>query len=349
MSKKKKVRSRVRKAVDLFAGCGGLTLGLKRAGFKVYAAVEIDAVASATYSKNHPDVLLKTDDIRAISPKRLRLELGLRLGELDLLAGCPPCQGFSSLRTRNGASRNRDSRNYLVRDMLRFVEAFRPKAVMLENVPHLIRHEVFFDFCARLEQLGYLINFDVKDAAKYGVPQRRKRLVLLAGRNFRIEFAKESKRRKTVRAAIGSLGKPGAGKDILHNLPEQRRSNRVLNLIRDIPKNGGSRSDLPKSRQLACHRKSDGFKDVYGRMAWDDVSPTITGGCFNPSKGRYLHPKENRNITMREAALLQSFPRNYKFDLAGGKTGVALMIGNALPPEFVRRQAQQVIEALPSS
>jgi DNA (cytosine-5)-methyltransferase 1 len=127
------------------------------------------------------------------------------------------------------------------------------------------------------------------------------------------------------------------------------RSKRVADLIRDIPKDGGSRGDLPKKRQLACHKKSDGFRDVYGRMAWDKVSPTITGGCFNPSKGRFLHPVKNRTITMREAALLQSFPRSYKFNSDIGTQAIALMIGNALPPEFIRRHALAIVEALPQS
>ena len=133
----------------------------------------------------------------------------------------------------------------------------------------------------------------------------------------------------------------------IHDIPELRRSQKVAALIRDIPKNGGSRSDLPRSRQLACHKKSDGFKDIYGRMAWDKVAPTITGGCFNPSKGRFLHPVENRAITMREAALLQGFPRRYIFDTKSGKQRIALMIGNALPPEFIRRHALAVAQALP--
>lgn len=117
-------------------------------------------------------------------------------------------------------------------------------------------------------------------------------------------------------------------------------------MIRDIPKDGGSRTDLPRDRQLDCHKDCDGFRDIYGRMAWDKVAPTITGGCFNPSKGRFLHPEQNRAITLREAALLQTFPRRYHFDLSSGKEAAALMIGNALPPEFIRRQANQVRKAI---
>lgn len=335
-------------AIDLFSGCGGLTLGLKQAGFNVVGAVEIDKQAAETFEANHPDVLLKICDIRNLSARGLRHELKLHLGQLDLLAGCPPCQGFSLLRTRNGANRNRDGRNNLVREMLRFTRAFRPKTIMMENVPGLIRHKPFFDLCDALRRLGYEITFDVKDAASYGVPQRRRRLIMLAGRGFEIGFPEGAKTIRTVRDAIAGLPKAGFSNDTLHDFPELRRSDKVAALIRDIPKNGGSRGDLPRSRQLACHTRSDGFKDIYGRMAWDKVAPTITGGCFNPSKGRFLHPEENRAITLREAALLQGFPRSYFFDVKTGKQRIALMIGNALPPEFIRRHALAIMDELKS-
>jgi DNA (cytosine-5)-methyltransferase 1 len=333
-------------AIDLFSGCGGLSLGLAQAGFDVLGAVEIEPIAVKTYKANHRGVLVKSTDIRKLSATGLRRELKLRRGELDLLAGCPPCQGFSSLRTRNGANKNRDLRNDLVHEMVRFARAFRPKAIMMENVPRLIRYKPFKDLCEKLGKLGYRLNFGIKDAARFGVPQRRRRLILLAGRDFDIHFAPERLRFRTVRGAISRMAQPGRSRDALHNIPERKRAKRVRQLIRDIPKNGGSRGDLPKSRQLDCHKKSDGFNDIYGRMAWDDVAPTITSGCFNPSKGRFLHPEKNRAITMREAALLQGFPRDYKFDLSAGKEAVALMIGNALPPEFIRRHASEIRSAL---
>src|SRR5947209_1620378 len=152
------------RAIDLFSGCGGLTLGLKQAGFDVLCAVELDAAAVRTYRANHRDVLVKHMDIRELSAAGLRRELGLFPGELDLLAGCPPCQGFSVLRTRNGANRNRDTRNELIKDMLRFARAFRPKTLMMENVPKLKEHKLFADFCRKLRELGYKVAFEVKDA-----------------------------------------------------------------------------------------------------------------------------------------------------------------------------------------
>lgn len=333
-------------AIDLFSGCGGLTLGLKQAGFMVSGAVEIDAAASATYAKNHPDVTLKQMDIRKVSPKKFMKELGLRQGQLDLLAGCPPCQGFSSLRTHNGAKRNRDVRNDLVGEVLRFARAFRPKTIMIENVPKLADYKPFKELCTKLEKMGYSVCSEIKNAALYGVPQRRRRLIMLASRGSEIKFAEVAKKRRTVRQTISALTPPRKSRDILHAMAEDRRSEKIRRLIRDIPKNGGSRTDLPDSRQLKCHKKSNGFKDIYGRMAWDDVAPTITSGCFNPSKGRFLHPEKNRAITMREAALLQSFPRGYFFDPSLGKTAIALMIGNALPPEFIRRHAIEIKAAL---
>ncbi len=334
------------RAIDLFSGCGGLTLGLREAGFDVVGAVEIDPAAVKTYKANHPNVHVEQVDIRKLSATGLRRALKMRRGELDLLAGCPPCQGFSALRTRNGANRNRDARNNLVHEMLRFARAFRPKAVMMENVPGLVGRKPFDDLCAGLRQLGYRVMFAVKDAAQFGVPQRRRRLILLAGLGFDIQFATETRRVRTVRGAIGRLARPGRSRDALHNLPEKERTARIQRLIRDVPKDGGSRADLPRSRQLQCHIRCNGFKDIYGRMAWTKVAPTITSGCFNPSKGRFLHPEEDRAITMREAALLQSFPRNYMFDLSAGKEAVALMIGNALPPEFIRRHALEICCAL---
>src|SRR5262245_5633179 len=144
--KKASPKSR-RSAVDLFSGCGGLTLGLKQAGFDVLSAVEIDPVAVEVYEANHPNVVVKCADIRKLSATALRRELKLRPGELDLLAGCPPCQGFSALRTRNGANRNRDARNNLVHEMLRFARAFRPKALMMENVPMLMHRAPFKALC----------------------------------------------------------------------------------------------------------------------------------------------------------------------------------------------------------
>lgn len=335
-------------AIDLFAGCGGLTEGLKMADFKVIGAIENDAKAAATYRLNHSSVILREEDIRTVNPIGWRKKLGLKVGELDLLAGCPPCQGFSTLRTRNGSTRNADRRNTLAREILRFSKAFCPKVVMMENVPGLVGKLAFRELTSGLNELGYIVDWDIRDVSLYGVPQRRRRLIMLAGQGFSVPFTEPSKSpTKTVRSAIAKLPKPFNSGDPVHDIPEKRSRN-VLRRIARIPRNGGSRNALPTNRQLNCHRRCNGFKDIYGRMAWDKVAPTITTGCFNPSKGRFLHPTKNRCITMREAALLQSFPRRYKFDVSAGKIALASMIGNALPPEFIRRHAIEISKVLQS-
>jgi len=332
------------RAIDLFSGCGGLTLGLKRAGFEVIGAIEIDPLAVQTYEVNHPEVHLWPKHIRRITAPHVRRTLGIQQGELDLLAGCPPCQGFSTMRRLNGGRRVRDSQNDLVFDFLRLVKGLRPKTIMMENVPGLRDNYRFRKLKHALERLGYIVNADVKDVQHYGVPQRRRRFILLAGLNTKIPFGRRARRKRTVRETFRRLGKRSK-RDPLHNLPE-RRSEEVAKRIRMIPKNGGSRLALGAAGQLKCHQDFDGFKDVYGRMAWDDVSPTITGGCCNPSKGRFLHPTKNRAITLREAALLQSFPKSYFFSLEKGKFPAAQMIGNALPPEFIKRHGKSILKQI---
>lgn len=332
-------------AVDLFAGCGGLTEGLRQAGFKVIGAIEIDALAASSYRMNHPRVRLWEEDIRAVPVSEVRRTLGLEKGALDLLAGCPPCQGFSSLRTLNGNRDVRDRRNSLTDEFLRFVRGLEPRSIMLENVPGLANRRRFREFASMLKAMDYQVNWAVLDAARYGVPQRRRRLILLAAKHSRIEFASAEAADATVRDAIRGLGNPDNSEDPLHRIIG-KRSERIMELIKLIPKDGGSRSDLPEPLWLECHKKCGGFKDVYGRMRWDAVAPTITGGCLNPSKGRFLHPEEDRPITAREAALLQSFPPTYRFSTDRGMYAVAAMIGNALPPEFIRRQALQVAVSL---
>lgn len=329
-------------AIDLFCGCGGLTEGLKQAGIRVIAAVEIDAKAQATYRLNHPSVSLYKDDIRRLDPKAMMEQIGIKRGELTLLAGCPPCQGFSRLRTRNKVTSIEDPRNELVGDFLRFITEMYPKTVMMENVPGLANDNRFISMRKKIEDLGYRVTVNVLDAADYRVAQRRKRLILLASRVHEPKIAEKLDSRLTIREALSGVGAPSRSKDKLHALPE-RRSEAVKKLIAMIPKNGGSRTDLPQEYQLDCHKNSTGFRDVYGRMSWDTVAPTITSGCINPSKGRFLHPSYDRTITLREAALLQGFPMNYRFDVNHGKEAIALMVGNALPPPFIAANAKSLL------
>ena len=337
-------------AIDLFSGIGGLSLGLKRAGFTVIAAIELETLAAAAYKINHPKTRLFNLDIRDVQPRRFMNLLGISRGDLDLLAGCPPCQGFSSMRTLNGARENDDDRNDLVTTFGDFVAAFRPKTVLMENVPGLAVDDRMSDLLARIKRLGYASpTVGVLDAAEYGVPQRRRRSLLMASKFSSVPFPKPAKRQRTVREAISGLPVPGRSGDPAHDrLPLHADS--VMEIIKAIPPNGGSRLDLGPEYQLACHKGFRGFHDVYGRMKWDDVAPTITSGCVNPSKGRFIHPQQNRSISLREAALLQSFPMNYVIPLARGLNPAAVLIGNAFPPEFAKRQASALrksIEAAP--
>jgi DNA (cytosine-5)-methyltransferase 1 len=335
-------------AIDLFCGAGGLSLGMKQAGYRVLAAVDNDSLAIKSYKANHRNSRVIERDIRKVKAATLRRELGIARGELDLLAGCPPCQSFSSLTRLNGRKRvyDRASKDLLF-EFVRFVREFRPKAVMLENVPRLSQDPRIHTLSRKLAKLGYTCSRNVLDAAAYGVPQRRKRLILIALKKRFGEptFATPVEHRLTVRQAISSLPGPRLSKDPLHRVQEYR-SKEIKDLIAKIPKNGGGRAALSDSDQLPCHKRCEGFHDIYGRMSWDKVAPTITSGCVNPSKGRFLHPKANRCVTLREAALLQGFPMTYKIALDRGKFAAARLIGNALPPPFIRRHTLAIKAAL---
>ncbi len=323
-------------AVDLFSGAGGLSVGLRRARYRVIGAVELQPLAAESYRMNFPSVRLWDVDIRTLNPGEVMTTLGIGPGDLGLLAGCPPCQGFSTIRTRRGRT-VRDTRNALVTEFVRFADVMRPRALMMENVPGLAGYSQFKSALARLRRIGYQVSWEVRDAAEFGVPQRRKRLILVGSRLGMPTMPEGFQFQVSVRDAIGRLRSAGTSGDPLHDLPEQR-SARVVSIIRRIPKDGGSRSALGED-QLACHQAVDGFNDVYGRMAWDAVAPTITGGCVNPSKGRFLHPEKDRTITIREALLLQGFPPDYRLSLRRGKFAAAAMVGNAIPPPLVAAHA----------
>lgn len=335
-------------SLDLFCGAGGLTVGLVKAGFSVIAAIDNDPLAVETYHVNHPQVPILGSDISRISPSSLMRKTGVKRGDLDLLAACPPCQGFSTLGTRNRSRGFRDSRNKLVLEIVRFAEALFPKVLLIENVPGLVKSVYGRVLLGRLKSLGYEIACSVVDAADYGVPQRRYRAVITGSR---IGVPMECPKRgiqTTVRSVISRMDQPGDSGDPLHDsMPNH--SDKVLTMIRRVPKDGGSRSQIGAEAQLECHKRVDGYKDVYGRMKWDDVSPTITTGIYTPSKGRFLHPSFDRVISLREAAMLQSFAREYYFSLSGGRHGAARLIGNALPPELARRNAKALKQFLHSA
>ena len=299
---------------------------------------------------NFPRVPLIRRDIRTVTGADLLCRAGLEEGELDLLAGCPPCQGFSALRTKGRQSAVDDDRNDLLLEFLRLAEEILPRFVLLENVPGLAGDDLFSQFTDGLEALGYDVAKDVLDSADFGTPQRRRRLVLVAGFESQPQLTQGKPERRTVRDAIGGVaGTAGRSGDPLHDHGEQRAKH-VRSVIESVPKDGGSRADLGPDEQLKCHRQAekDGAgwgREPYGRMAWDGIASTITGGCVNPSKGRFLHPDEDRAITLREALLLQGFPPDHRLSLKRGKYAAAELVGNAIPPPFVRAQAWPLRDA----
>jgi DNA (cytosine-5)-methyltransferase 1 len=331
-------------SADLFSGCGGLTQGMHNAGFMTKVAVEIESWAVSAYNLNHSSTIVLQKDIREVTVKEIRENLGGQT--LHLLAGCPPCQGFSSIRRLNRTHPMPDERNSLVAEYFRLVKELSPLTIMMENVPGLKDYYLFKNIIRELEVIGYNIKVDIVNVKDYGVPQNRKRLVMVGSLLGKINIAEGLNEKVTVKNAIGTLEKIEDSADPMHKIVAIHTA-KVLERIKLTPKNGGSRKDLPESFKLKCHAKENiGFKDIYGRLKWDDYSSTITGGCLNPSKGRFLHPEEDRVITPREAALLQSFPIDYKFPINIPKHSLALLIGNALPPKFSYIQSLNIKQHL---
>lgn len=313
---------------------------MKAAGFKVKAAVEIDRNAVAAYALNHSETTIFPCDIKEVSKSDIKSACNYK--PIHLLAGCPPCQGFSALRRLNRRASVKDSRNALVLEFLRLVRETEPLTIMMENVPGLDNYYHFRHVFKELKRLGYNPKKEVVNVKDYGVPQSRKRLVMIGSRLGDLDVAEASRESATVRKFIGNLESVEETQDPLHKIHAVHTS-KILDMIRLVPKNGGSRKDLPEEYILECHKgKNVGFHDVYGRLRWDDFSTTITGGCLNPSKGRFLHPEQDRSITAREAALLQSFPGDYLFPTDISKESLALLIGNALPPQFSYLQSENI-------
>jgi DNA (cytosine-5)-methyltransferase 1 len=202
------------KAIDLFCGCGGLTLGLKNAGFKVIAGIDSDKLAIETYKKNHSESKPYLESIKKLSPKKIMRDLKLKAGELDLLAGCPPCQGFSTLRTLNGRKDIVDARNDLIFDFLRFIRVMKPKAIMMENVPALYGDLRLIEFKEALKRLGYEYDYKVRDAQHFGVPQRRRRFVMLAVKGCKnVTLPPPSQDKVYVKSVLKGLTSPSKSKD----------------------------------------------------------------------------------------------------------------------------------------
>lgn len=347
--------------MDLFCGCGGVTEGLKFRNFKIVAAVDNSRDACKTYRVNHPNVKLYEEDIRNVNPLDIRL-CNLNNQDLDVLIVCAPCQPFSSQNKLNRTGKKdsylKDKRDNLILESVRFAKVLKPLVIFFENVSGLERFgkAIIAQLKQDLGDLGYTLgNPTPIDAANYEVPQRRKRCIMLAVLNGippKLPHPKTPPgNRITVRMTIGNgtlMSLQSGERD--PNDPLHYASNHLplaLERLKHIPKDGGSRSSLPLELQLACHQKYDGHSDVYGRMKWDDIAPTLTTGCIDVTRGRYSHPQDDRAITLREAALLQSFPQEYEF--FGCKGSLAEQVGNAVPVRLMYHLAPMLRQALKSA
>lgn len=366
-------------AVDLFCGAGGVSEALK-SHFNILAAVEFDPIIAKTYEMNHGKDHLIVDDIRNISEEEWLKKASLKPRELDLLVATPPCQGFSR-HSRIKAKDSKDERNLLILEVLKVVRLYHPKFIFFENVDNITNFEVFSCFISQLKNLdehgyqinkeypSYIVDYKVINAADFGVPQRRKRLILLAQRvdifpvkHCDISVWPDTTEQMTLGQLLTKypLKKLKAGEtdpdDPLHTVRKLSEIN--LKRIANTPHDGGSRRDWPSELLLECHKRGNvGFGDVYGRMDRSSVAPTITTGCTSYSKGRFGHPTENRAISLREAALIQTFPVNYKFTgqlsdepFKGSKEKIATQIGNAVPVKlaavFIKKIAEKLKEEL---
>lgn len=348
-------------AIDLFCGAGGLTVGLKKAGFKVVAAIEIDPDLARTYKKNHPEVEVIVKDIKEVSGKDILKLTGLK--KIDLVAGCPPCQGFSKLTDKFHRD---DERNKLVIEMSRLVSELKPTVCMLENVPGLSkRGQPLLNILEQnLDSMDYIVNKGVLQMADFGVPQSRNRLVLLAGKGFDIPLPDATHAQKPikgsgikewvkVRDVLKIKKEPVSMATAKINGGPLKFNWHVVGDIKPITlkrlkaiKPGASRADIPKSLRPDCHKSSDtGFSNAYGRMSWDEIAPTMTTRCTTFSSGRFGHPEENRTISVREAALIQTFPKDYILDTDNMLTACRL-IGNALPCTFAEAVSKQCFEKM---
>ena len=331
--------------VDLFCGCGGLSVGFEHVGrlvpsFRLAGAADIDAAAIATYQSNLPIQPRETDLLEvASSPARIDefiAGLALRPGARLVVVGGPPCQGFSAHGKK--LRRGDDDRNRLVDAFARIVLRLDPDFVVMENVPELLSRKHWPRFEALRASLApnLQVRAQVHNLAGFGVPQARFRALVVASPSpFRMpEPYLDGSQYRTVRDA----GTP-YDDDPMHVCTRHRSS--TVDTIKRIPLDGGSR---PAGVGPACLDRVDGYRDVYGRLYWDRPANTITGFSRNPASGRYVHPEQHRGLSIREAALLQSFPASWHFE--GSFDHRFIQIGNAVPPAFAAFLAAHVFQEL---
>jgi DNA (cytosine-5)-methyltransferase 1 len=333
------------RVIDLFCGVGGLTHGFVREGFEVVAGYDSDASCKFAYERNNSGA--KFIDKAIENTPSDEIEEKYRGAGTRILVGCAPCQPFSLYTVKQ----RKDQKWKLLLEFRRLIADIRPEIVSMENVPELARHRVFEDFVDALRKLGYYVSYSVVFCPDYGVPQSRKRLVLFGSRFGQIGIIKKThskSRWRTVRMAIGRLAPIKAGERSPTDRIHQARKLDETNLERiKSTTEGGSWKDWPQRLKLACHLKSTGktYRSIYGRMNWNAPAPTLTTHCTGIGNGRYGHPEQDRAISLREAALLQSFPRRYKFVSPKEKVHNKLVsrhVGNAVPVRLGRVIARSI-------
>lgn len=325
-------------AIDVFCGVGGLTHGMQKAGIGVRAGYDIDPACAYPYEYNNDSQFI-LKDISDVSSQHL--SSWFQQGDIRLLAGCAPCQPFSSYS--KGRDARKDRKWPLLYEFSRLIDESRTELVTMENVPDIVNHQVYNDFVKKLKKLGYYVWAKSVFCPDYGIPQMRTRHVVLASMLGPIELIKPTRKPnnyKTVKQTIGKLPSICAGEqhsgDLLHK--SAGLSNINLKRIR-LSKPGGSWRDWPVSLRAACHKKESGrsYSGVYARMSWDEPGPTMTTQCYGFGNGRFGHPDQDRAISLREAALLQTFPKSYRFTPPGKDIEllpVGRMIGNAVPVQL---------------
>lgn len=324
--------------VDLFCGVGGLTCGLKKSGLNVVAGLDNDSTCEFAYTENNNTKFICADVSEYPSEKIDSLFDNARI---KILVGCAPCQTFSK-QTNKYKDRIYDKKWTLLKSFAKHIKNVKPDIVSMENVPELVKFDIFNEFKACLDELEYKIDYKIVDCSKYGIPQKRRRLVLLASKLGNIHLLPPDclGAKRTVRDVIGKLPKLENGgidqQDPLHRCARLTDIN--LKRIRQS-KPGGTWRDWDKSLILRCHRKESGksYSSVYGRMKWDEPSPTMTTQFYSLGTGRFGHPEQDRALSLREGALLQTFPEDYKFfqnveNLSIGT--ISRHIGNAVPVDL---------------